>query len=43
MTITYAGNIGEGQGLHKIVPQAAAKLGDNYKFRLLVMVVLKMC
>jgi hypothetical protein len=31
-TIVYAGNIGEGQGLHKIVPQAAAKLGDGYKF-----------
>jgi len=30
--ITYAGNIGEGQGLHKIIPQAAKKLGDNYKF-----------
>ncbi|TPE39979.1 glycosyltransferase family 4 protein [Pontibacter mangrovi] len=31
-TIMYAGNIGEGQGLHKIVPQAAAKLGKEYKF-----------
>jgi len=31
-TIVYAGNLGEGQGLHKIVPQAAKKLGDNYKF-----------
>lgn len=31
-TITYAGNIGEGQGLHKIIPQAAARLGDKYKF-----------
>lgn len=30
--ITYAGNIGEGQGLHKIVPQAASKLGNKYKF-----------
>ena len=30
--ITYAGNIGEGQGLHKIIPQAAKALGDNYKF-----------
>lgn len=30
--ITYAGNIGEGQGLHKIIPQAAKKLGANYKF-----------
>ena len=31
-TILYAGNIGEGQGLHKIVPQVAAKLGNEYKF-----------
>ncbi|MCO5949304.1 glycosyltransferase family 4 protein [Mucilaginibacter flavidus] len=30
--ITYAGNIGEGQGLHKIIPQAAKRLGDKYKF-----------
>jgi hypothetical protein len=31
-TIVYAGNIGEGQGLHKIIPQAAAKLGNIFKF-----------
>ena len=31
-TITYAGNIGEGQGLHKIIPKAANKLGSKYKF-----------
>jgi hypothetical protein len=30
--ITYAGNIGEGQGLHKIVPQAAKELGEHYRF-----------
>lgn len=30
--ITYAGNIGEGQGLHKILPGAAKLLGDEYKF-----------
>jgi hypothetical protein len=30
--ITYAGNMGEGQGLHKIIPQAAKALGDKYKF-----------
>lgn len=30
--ITYAGNIGEGQGLHKIIPQAANKLGKDYQF-----------
>ena len=31
-TILYAGNIGEGQGLHKIIPQAARHLGDGYRF-----------
>jgi hypothetical protein len=30
--ITYAGNIGEGQGLHKIIPAAALQLGFGYKF-----------
>lgn len=33
--ITYAGNMGSGQGLEKIVPLAAKKLGDNYLFRLI--------
>ncbi len=33
--ITYAGNIGEGQGLHKIVPQAAKALGKGYRFKLI--------
>ena len=32
ITIVYAGNIGEGQGLHKIIPQAAKELGNNYEF-----------
>lgn len=31
-TIVYAGNLGEGQGLHKIVPEAARRLGEKYKF-----------
>lgn len=31
-TIVYAGNIGEGQGLHIIVPQAADRLGNGYTF-----------
>jgi len=35
ITITYAGNIGEGQGLHKIIPQAAKILGDQYHFRVI--------
>ena len=30
--ILYAGNIGEGQGLHKIIPQAARQLGESYRF-----------
>jgi glycosyltransferase involved in cell wall biosynthesis len=30
--ILYAGNIGEGQGLHKIIPQAARQLGEGYRF-----------
>lgn len=31
-TIVYAGNLGEGQGLHKIVPQAAKLLEGKFKF-----------
>lgn len=34
-TITYAGNIGEGQGLHKIIPQAASQLGADYQFKVI--------
>ena len=30
--IIYAGNIGEGQGLHKIVPQTAKILGKEFTF-----------
>ena len=30
--IVYAGNIGEGQGLHKIVPQTAKLLGNRFVF-----------
>lgn len=33
--ICYAGNIGEGQGLHKIIPQLAEQLGEVYKFILI--------
>ena len=33
--ITYAGNIGEGQGLEKIVPEAAAKLSDRFIFQII--------
>lgn len=34
-TILYAGNIGEGQGLHRVIPVAAKKLGQNYKFKVI--------
>ena len=30
--IVYAGNIGEGQGLHRIIPKAAELLGNEFKF-----------
>ena len=30
--IVYAGNIGEGQGLHKIVPQTSKLLGNRFEF-----------
>ena len=33
--ITYAGNIGNGQGLEKVIPEAANRLGPNYKFRII--------
>ncbi|WP_124980821.1 glycosyltransferase family 4 protein [Nonlabens xiamenensis] len=33
--IVYAGNMGEGQGLHKIVPDMAEKLGSDYKFKII--------
>ncbi|MFO7889733.1 MAG: glycosyltransferase family 4 protein [bacterium] len=33
--ITYAGNIGDGQGLHKIIPDAALQLGEKYNFRII--------
>ena len=31
-TILYAGNIGDGQRLHTIIPQAARQLGSAYRF-----------
>lgn len=33
--ITYAGNIGEGQGLEKIIPDMAKKLGDHYEIHII--------
>ena len=34
-TIVYAGNIGSGQGLEQVIPEAAQQLGDDYKFLLI--------
>ena len=34
-TITYAGNIGKGQGLEKIIPEAAKKLKGKYIFNII--------
>jgi glycosyltransferase involved in cell wall biosynthesis len=34
-TILYAGNMGEGQGLHLVVPQIAKSLGEAYQFVLI--------
>jgi glycosyltransferase involved in cell wall biosynthesis len=33
--ILYAGNIGEGQGMHKIIPMLAKRLGDRITLRLI--------
>lgn len=33
--IVYAGNMGDGQGLHHIIPQAAKRLGHAARFRLI--------
>ncbi len=33
--ITYAGNIGDGQGLEKIIPSLALRLGADYKIQLI--------
>lgn len=33
--ILYAGNMGDGQGLHLIVPELAQELGSGFKFRLI--------
>lgn len=33
--ITYAGNIGNGQGLEKVIPEAAKRLGNDYVFKVI--------
>ena len=35
INILYAGNVGEGQGLHHIIPQVAKKLSCKVKFRVI--------
>jgi len=35
LTVLYAGNIGEGQGLHAIIPRLAEKMGAQVQFRLI--------
>lgn len=35
VTVLYAGNLGEGQGLHAVVPGLAAALGDRVHFRII--------
>src|SRR6185436_8642676 len=35
ITVVYAGNMGEGQGLHHIVPVIAAPLAGRAQFRLI--------
>lgn len=33
--VVYAGNMGEGQGLHNIIPAVALKLGERVRFRII--------
>lgn len=33
--IVYAGNIGKGQGLEKVIPEAAQQLGNEFKFQII--------
>lgn len=35
LTVLYAGNIGEGQGLHLVVPRLAATLGRRVRFKVI--------
>lgn len=34
LKVVYAGNIGEGQGLHGIIPQLAKRMGDQVRFEI---------
>ena len=35
MTILYAGNVGEGQGLHRVIPQLALRLEGHAQFKII--------
>ncbi|MFP3449344.1 glycosyltransferase WbuB, partial [Pseudomonas sp. SIMBA_067] len=35
LKVVYAGNIGAGQGLHRIIPELAQRLGDSVEFHLI--------
>ena len=35
LNVVYAGNIGEGQGLHRIIPQLATRLKDQVHFKII--------
>ena len=35
LTVVYAGNVGEGQGLHAIVPEIARRMGSDVQFRII--------
>lgn len=35
LTVLYAGNLGEGQGLHKLIPELAKKMGSRVHFRII--------
>lgn len=34
-TVVYAGNVGEAQGLHEILPELAARLGESVRFQVI--------
>ena len=35
VTVVYAGNLGEGQGLHAVVPEIARRMGSDVRFRII--------
>lgn len=35
LTVLYAGNLGDGQGLHRIVPELARRMGTSVRFRII--------